>query len=268
MLQQIQHPSGAVVLRSPLLAEAGIPHAFSTRVGGVSAGIFASLNFGNPSPCENRDRPQNIRENFRRLLEAAGSPGRELVEVHQVHGGEVHLVRRGEPAHPGPSSTKADAMVTADPNRVLAIRTADCAPVLIAGTEGRHVSVVHAGWRGVIAGVVPAAVRALRQEGADTLIAAIGPCIGECAFEVGAEVVAEFHREFGTEAGLCRPAGAQAGKWLIDLKRAIDLQLRTAGVTGVDTATHCTHTDDKLFFSHRRDQGMTGRMASVISPRA
>ena len=166
MLEELSHSSGALVLRSPLLASAGIPHAFSTRIGGISSGPFASLNFGNPADCENRDPPENIRENFRRLLDAAGCPGREVVEVHQVHGCGVHSITPGSPAHPGPSSTKADAMVTADPARVLAVRTADCCPVLLASPDGGHVAAAHAGWRGVVSGIVPATVGAIRRAGA------------------------------------------------------------------------------------------------------
>jgi polyphenol oxidase len=263
MLEQVQHSSGAVILRSPRLAAAGVPHAFATRVGGVSGGPFASLNFGNPNPCDARDPPENIRENYRRLLEATGAPGRELVEVHQVHGAAVHLVRRGEPAHHGPGSTKADAMITADPVRALAIRTADCVPVLLASDDGRCVGAVHAGWRGIVAGVVPAVIADFRAMGITRILAAIGPSIGESAFEVGPEVAREFHRVFG-DAAPVRPTGEKA---FVDLKRAILLQLRAGGVTEVDVCSHCTVRDAGLYFSHRRDRGMTGRMASVIAPR-
>lgn len=264
MLELITHTNGAVVLRSPLLTSARIPHAFSTRIGGISRGPFASLNFGNPNPCDDRDPPENIRENYRRLLEAAGCPGRELVEVHQVHGCEVHTARRGQPAHDGPNSTKADAIVTSDPSRALAVRTADCVPVLLASADGQHVSAVHAGWRGVVSGVVPAAVDGLKHDGAEETLAAIGPSIGPDAFEVGPEVVAEFRRVFGADAPVREQPG---GKPHIDLKEAIATQLRRLGITGVDVSAHCTVRDQELFFSHRRDHGVTGRMASVIAPR-
>ena len=264
MLELSTHPNGAVVLRSLLLASAGIPHAFSTRIGGISRGPFASLNFGNPNPCDDRDPPENIRANYELLLEAAGCPGRELVEVHQVHGCDVHTARRGHPSHDGPNSTKADAIATSDPSRALAVRTADCVPVLLASSDGKHVAAVHAGWRGVVSGVVPAAVRELRRGGEDRILAAIGPSIGPDAFEVGSEVVDEFRRVFADEAPVLQQPGH---KQRIDLKSAIALQFRELGVVEIDTSGHCTVTDRELFFSHRRDNGLTGRMASVIASR-
>jgi polyphenol oxidase len=267
MVRLIQSPSGAVILRSSLLEACGIPHAFSTRIGGISEGPFATLNFGNPNPCDRRDPPENIRENFRRLLAAAGiEPTREIVEVHQVHGADVHEVHPDAPAHPGPSSTRADSILTSDPARALAIRTADCAPVLFASHDGRWVAAVHAGWRGTIAGVVSAAVERLRERHGGAWVAAIGPCIGAEAFEVGDEVADGFARAFGAASRTPHPR--QNGKWLIDLPAALIAQLRAAGVEHIDLAQACTFSNSELFFSHRRDQGMTGRMASIIAPAA
>jgi YfiH family protein len=177
------------------------------------------------------------------------------------------MVLRARPTHPGAPpapDARADALVTDDPARVLAVRTADCTPVLIAAADGRTVGAIHAGWRGVIAGVVPATVAALRTLGAGRLIAAIGPCIGVGAFEVGPEVVAEFERLFGRGT----PHVHRNGKNRIDLKGAIQEQLTASGLaqTDIDTLPHCTVRDAGLFFSHRRERGLTGRMASVIAP--
>lgn len=275
--------SGFSPVRFELLSRAGVPHAVSTRIGGVSAGIFESLNFGNPSelPVERRDPASNIRENYRRLIESAACAGRELVEVHQVHGAVVHVVRRGVAgATPVPhggekKDVKADAMVTDDPSRALAIRVADCAPVLMASADGSIVGIAHAGWRGVVAGVVPACVEAMRElvpsmspQGGrhrwHEIVAAIGPCIGPESFEVGPEVVAEFRRVFGGEAPV---RGGDGDRSFVDLKAAIAVQLRRAGAVAVDISPHCTVRDADLFFSHRRERGLTGRMAAVISCR-
>lgn len=249
-----------MLLRSPLLAH--IPHGFSTRRGGVSLGPFASLNLGNPSdlPPERRDPPYNIRENFRRILHNLSCNGREIVEVHQVHGADIHLCLRGRPSHAGPRDTRADAIITDDPGRILAIRVADCAPVLLASHDGRLVAAVHAGWRGVVAGIAPAAAAAMRTLGATQLLAAIGPCIGPDHFEVGEEVASEFTRAFGKSAPIIRTGP----KPRIDLKEALRIQLAQTGITRIDVSDRCTHRDADEFFSHRRDRGLTGRTAGFI----
>lgn len=269
------------LIRSRVLEH--VPHAFTTRLGGVSsgpAGVFESLNFGNPGelPIEQRDPMENIRENWRRVMSAIGSARRELVEVHQVHGAVVHIVRRGERAHAGPRDTRADAIVTDDPTRLIAVRVADCAPVLLASADGRIAGAVHAGWRGVLAGVATAAVAAMRELAprscAAGLAAAIGPCISAEALEVGPEVAAEFERVFGTGTRHVR-AGA-GDRAYVDLKGALAEQMADCGLSrsAIDVLPHCTYRDERLFFSHRRAShahpggiALTGRMAAVIGVR-
>lgn len=251
----------------------GVPHAFTTRIGGVSSGPFASLNFGNPMelpPGVSRDSAANIDENFRRVLEAIHTPGRLIQQVYQVHGAAVRVYRAGDAAREatpqGEFDHKADAMVTDDPRRVLAVRVADCVPVLLASGDGRVVGAVHAGWRGVVLGVLPAAVEAMRGLGAQGIRAAIGPCIGPTRFEVGPEVVAEFAPRW-PDAVREHPE-AVPGKALIDLALALRDQLSGAEVSSVDTIQRCTASEPEWFFSHRRDQGITGRMVGVIGPAA
>ncbi len=256
----------AVVITSPLLASRGIPHCFSTRQGGVSTGMFSSLNLGNPGdlPVDQRDPASNIRENFRRILAAIGCEGRTLAEVHQVHGGAVAWAPGPHPSADRAPDPKADALLTGDPARILAIRVADCCPILLASADGRFVGSVHAGWRGVVAGVLPNAIAALRARGAANLLAAIGPCIGPDHFEVGPEVAAAFARMF--EPGVIR-AGV-GDRSMIDLKEALHRQAAGAGIRECDALPHCTFRDADLFFSHRRDRGRTGRTAALISPRS
>ena len=269
MLERFSAPGGVVVYLSPLLRGAGVPHAFSTRLGGLSKPPFDSMNLGNPNGCEIQDDYANIWANYDRLLAAVGCAGRELLRVHQVHGPSVARVRAGEPFD---VSTKADALAGDDPRRVLSVRVADCVPVLLATEDGRSVAAVHAGWRGVIAGVVPAAVDELRrihsesaEEGGARLLAAVGPGIGFDAFEVGPEVLDEFRRVFGPEAPVRKKGD---GKGRVDLREAIQRQLRKAGVeeNAIDVTDRCTFRDAGEFFSHRREKGVTGRMAAVISP--
>ena len=253
----------------------GVPHGFSTRVGGVSAGAFESLNFGNPMELPAgvaRDPVANIDENFRRVLAALEAPRRRVQQVYQIHGAAVKVYRAGDAlreAHPdGERDHKADAMVTDDPSRLLAVRVADCAPVLLADGSGRVVAAVHAGWRGVVLGVATAAVSAMRELGATGIRAAIGPCIGPDAFEVGPEVVAEFAARWARAVRPHPDAAASAqGKAMVDIALALTRQLLEAGVESVEAAGRCTFSEPEAFFSHRRDKGVTGRMVAVIGPR-
>jgi len=269
----------AHVLHSDLLAAHGIPHGFSTRVGGVSGGVFESLNLGNPSelPAAERDPARHIQENYRRILEAMGCAGRTVTEVHQVHGGAVHVVANPPPGCPAPlpgPDPKADAVITDDARRVVAIRVADCAPVLLSTPDGSLVAAVHAGWRGVIARALPNTVDAMRTLGARELLAAIGPCIGPDRFEVGAEVATQFRRAFSdadSEAGPGNPPVLRAGREgrsLVNLQEALRRQLSAWGVLRCERLPRCVHTEAALFYSHRRDGGRTGRMAGVIGPKA
>ncbi len=266
---------------SRLLTEMGVPHAFSTRHGGVSSGMFDSLNFGNPGelPSAERDPATNIRANWGRLVSAiaVGVPGsepdgREIVEVHQVHGDAVVRVSRGAatPRDAAGRDLKADALVTDDPARLIAVRVADCAPVLLASGNGRVVGAVHAGWRGVVGCVAVAAIREMRASGVNPreMAAAIGPCIGPDAFEVGPEVAAEFRRVFGAGTGHVVDTGV-GGKAMVDLKGALREQLLLAGLppSRIEVLPHCTVRDGADFYSHRRENGRTGRMVGIIGPR-
>jgi len=291
-------------LTSRILAQGPrVPHAFSTRVGGVSGSIsshahFSSLNFGNPSELlsDQRDPPINIATNWQLLLTALNIPDRRLVEVHQVHGSHVYVISRGSPPPPEiEPAPKADAIITNDPAIAIAVRIADCAPILLASADGSIVAAVHAGWRGVVSGVLPAAVYAMRELANKdearyantsahnlTLYAAIGPCIGPAAFEVGEEVAAEFHLAFPHHShdiihapGTINidPAMHLGDKHTntkphIDLKAALKIQLESLGVTHIETIPGCTFNDSANFFSYRRDATRSGRLAAVISPRS
>src|SRR4051812_12770578 len=158
MLLRRTSRDGVVYYASPLLEAAGVPHAFSTRLGGVSQPPFDSMNLGNPSGCAMQDEDDHISENYRRMQRAIGCESRRRCWVHQVHGGDVLAIQSGEPFE---NNQRADALVSDDPQRVLAIRVADCVPILLATSDGQRVAAVHAGWRGVIAGAVSTALREL-----------------------------------------------------------------------------------------------------------
>ncbi len=266
MLDRRTSPSGVVYYGSRLLDAVGAAHAFSTRIGGASSAPFNSLNLGNPSGCDHLDSGERIETNYTLLQQAIGCGGLPRCRLHQVHGSTVHAVRKVEPFENG---ARGDALTSDDPSRVIAVRVADCVPVLLASADGSMVAAVHAGWRGIIAGVIRAAVAALIREHPaqrpGNVIAAIGPCIGQDAFEVGPEVLAEFQDHFGSGAPLVR---CENGKGRVDLREACRIELLQAGIAlkHVDTTDRCTSRDSEEFFSHRRDNGLTGRMAALIAP--
>jgi hypothetical protein len=264
MLKRINSPDGVVTYISPQLADAGIPHGFSTRIGGISSGPFDSLNLGNPNGCPIQDDLQNIRQNYQLFLRAAGCAGRDRVWLHQVHSNGVVRIEAGKSHF---NDTKADALVTDDPNRALSIRVADCVPVLLARDDGQAVAAVHAGWRGVVSAAALQAIKELNRTGdcpANRLIAAIGPSIGFDAFEVGSEVLDEFVQVFGNDVPVRH---AEPGKGRVDLRECLRRQLIDAGVKSdrIDVSDRCTYRDANEFFSHRRDKGVTGRMSAVIA---
>jgi YfiH family protein len=262
VLERRTSPTGIVYYISPLLAQAGVPHAFSTRIGGVSIKPFDSLNLGNPQGAAVQDEWQRIHENYRRLQIVMGAAGKDRCWVHQVHGGDVVFARQG---HEFTNAARADALVSDDPQRVLVVRVADCVPILVASEDGKAVGAVHAGWRGVVAGAVPNALRELRRLTQRDLVAAVGPCISRSNFEVGAEVLEQFRQLLGEQDGLIQPGSN--GKGHLDLRMAVQLQLMAAGVSRdhIDMTDRCTHRDAEEFYSHRRDRGITGRLAALIA---
>ncbi len=252
--------TGLAYYASPALQRLGVRHGFSTRLGGVSTGPFASLNFGSPNGY-GEDRPDHLAENHRRFLSAIGCADAELIRLNQVHADRV------VEAHQARQSCQGDGLVSDDPRIAISIRTADCVPVLMSAADGRTVAAIHAGWRGVVAGIVPRTVQTLRAKAqGQPITAAIGPCIGHDAFEVGPEVLQQFETYFGPDAPLRRRPD---GKGYVDLRQAIHRQLQAAGLApdAIDSTDRCTvrHADE--FFSHRRDHGLTGRMIAVIVAR-
>jgi YfiH family protein len=200
-------------------------------------------------------------------LRALGLEGREWMHLHQVHGARVVRVERGKDHD---HNLKADVLVGDDAERALTVRVADCVPVLLASEDGKVVAAVHAGWRGVIAGAVTGAMEEMKRwrgVPGGRVVAAIGPGIGFEAFEVGGEVIDEFERAFGKEAPVRRRGD---GKGNVDLREAIQRQLIGAGVReeNIDGTDRCTYRHVEEFFSHRRDRGITGRMAGVIAAAA
>jgi hypothetical protein len=224
----------------------GARAVFTTRRGGHSSGLYASLNLG----LLTDDRAEDVRRNRLTLAAALGVAG--FAYIRQVHG--TRVVRSSAAGERPPGELKeADGQVTAVPGVAPMVMTADCLPIAISGAGA--VGVVHAGWRGLAGGVIAAGVRAVRELGDDEeLAAAIGPGAGGCCYEVGEEVHAAF-ASYGH--------GVRRGRNL-DMKAVAAAQLRAAGVDRVHDVGLCTIcAAESLFFSHRRDHGVTGRQAGV-----
>jgi purine-nucleoside/S-methyl-5'-thioadenosine phosphorylase / adenosine deaminase len=264
MLERIEHDQGVVTYQSELLCGAGVPHGFTTRIGGISSEPYDTLNLASLAKDPNSDGNTNVAENFRRVRKALGCRRHIRVQVNQVHGKDVWLPP-AKPIRPI-DAPRADAIVTDRAGLLLMVRVADCVPVLLSDKEGRVVSAVHAGWRGVVAGVVVSAVDAMTRLGGvdpSCLVAAIGPCIQRDRFEVGSEVAQAFDdiglSEAVSHRGVDRPH--------IDLSAAVAHQLEQAGIglPQIDRTDRCTYEHAEDFFSHRRDQGRTGRQAALIA---
>ena len=249
--------SGVEVIRAEALA---VPHGFLGRRGGVSAGELSGLNVGYGS----NDDGQAIDENRRRAI-AAVLPDAELATVHQVHSADAVYVERPWPQDQRPP---ADAMVTDRPGLLLAILTADCAPVLLADADAGVVGAAHAGWRGALAGVTDAAIAAMEELGAkrERIAAAVGPCIAQPSYEVD-----EGFRTRFVETDIVSSRFFAEGPWgkpHFDLGGYVAHRLNLAGIAAVESLNLDTYAEPERFYSYRRathlGEADYGRQASLI----
>lgn len=224
--------------------------AFSTRVGGVSEGPFESLNLG----ILTQDDPANVFQNRHRVADRIGIDPKRARMAWQRHGPVVQKASpegilervRHEPC---------DGWWSDEPGQGMLLLTADCVPVAIARANGATpaLAVLHVGWRGLLAGIVENGVAAL---GEGPLAAAVGPGIGPCCYEVGPDVSGPFTERFGPDV---------VSERKLDLWRAVELALNEADVTEVERTDLCTFCHPELFFSHRRDRGITGRQGVIAA---
>jgi len=226
----------------------GIRHGFFTRVGGVSGGLYASLNCGPGSS----DDAANVTENRARVAHHLGAGDDSPITLYQVHGATALCVEGPVAAQGRP---KADAVVTRTPGLAVAVLTADCAPVLLADPEARVVAAAHAGWRGAVAGIVESAIAEMERQGArrERIRAAIGPTIGQAAYEVGPDFEAELLKGCaGNERFFLRnKANAKAH---FDLPGLVEARLIAAGLAEIERQSPCTYENESIFFSFRRSQ--------------
>jgi len=245
-----------------LAAYPNLHHAFFTRRGGVSEGIYASLNGGLGSS----DDPAKVAENRRRMTEELGLAPEALISVHQVHSADAVIVQ-------GPwngDRPRADGMATAVPGLALGITTADCGPVLFADPHVGVIGAAHAGWRGAANGILESTIEAMERLGArrEKIVAVLGPTISQAHYEVGPEFVANLtgldpnnERFFGPSE---RPGHA-----MFDLPGYIGMRLEAAGIGEFANLGLCTYADEERFFSYRRTthrgEPDYGRLISAIA---
>ena len=234
------------------LAPPNVRALISTRQGGVSRGIYASLNLGDHVG----DDPVAVAAN--RALVSAHTRARPLW-LKQVHGTRVVDAAMDLDSDPE-GVPEADASMTRQVGIACAVMTADCLPVLLCDRTGTVVAAAHAGWRGLLDGVLEATIASMGVPG-NELIAYLGPAIGPLAFEVGDEVRSAFVAVSDAAASAFHPG--HGGKWLADIYQLARQRLTAQGIAQIDGGDYCTVTDEARFFSYRRD-GQTGRMASLI----
>jgi YfiH family protein len=245
-----------------LAAIEGIGHGFFTREGGMSGGIYASLNCGLGS----KDDPAHVAENRRRVAKELGTDAPSLVSPYQLHSAAAVVAEQPWTREDAP---RVDAVVTAKPGLAIAVSTADCVPVLFADAETAIIGAAHAGWRGALSGVLEAALEAMETLGANRsrVTAAIGPAISQAAYEVGEEFERQFlDEDIGNARFFVRPDPASRPHF--DLTGYVAARLESANVAHVETLEICTYSAEDRLFSYRRachrGESDYGRQISAI----
>ncbi len=234
-------------LEAPALAPLdGIRHAFFTRGGGVSDGIYASLNAGVGS----NDLQDRVAINRARMATALGVGADRFLTCYQIHSPDVVVADAPWSAEARP---RADAIVTNRPGLAIGVSTADCGPVLFADPKARIVGAAHAGWRGALGGVTDSTIAAMERLGAarERIVAAIGPMIRQPNYEVGAELLDRFVAAEPANRRFFAPA-SRDGHFMFDLSGYVAARLAAAGVGVVDDLARCTYADAERFYSYRR----------------
>jgi YfiH family protein len=230
---------------SSLAALPGIRHGFFTRDGGVSDGVYATLNGGIGS----KDSPAKVAENRARMAAAIGVKPERLLSCYQIHSPKVVEAREPWATTARPH---ADAIVTREPNLGIGVSTADCGPVLFADPQARVIGAAHAGWRGALAGVLEATIEAMERLGASRLriVAAAGPMIRQPSYEVGTDLVERFLAADPDNTRFF--AAGRPGHAMFDLPGYVAARLGRLGLAAVEDLALCTYGDPGRFFSYRR----------------
>jgi len=248
---------------SSLAGFANIRHAFFTRAGGISGGIYASLNGGLGS----KDAPENVRENRARMAAALRVAPDHLVTAYQIHSADVIVADKPWVRENAP---RGDAVVTQVRGLAVGVTTADCGPVLLADATAGVVGAAHAGWKGAFSGILEATIAAMVRLGGSPaqMVAVLGPMIRQASYEVGPEFRARFLAAEAANERFFVPAERQ-GHALFDLGGYVVERIRRAGIRDVEDLGHCTYSDGDRFFSYRRathrGEGDYGRHINAIA---
>lgn len=232
-----------VSLKSPLLDEiSSINHAFTTRKGGVSTGIFSSLN----AAMEKEDAPEHVLENRRRIARHVGGDPEQLITLRQTHSNKV-IVANSAWNHV--DRLEGDALVTTTPNLIIGVITADCVPILLADPAEGIIAAIHAGWKGATTGIIQNTIEEMLKLGSDpvNIVAAIGPCIWQDSYEVDDE----FYANLKSVPQFFNPS-AKPKHWMFDLPGYVYSRLELAGIKHISPSPADTYTQEDLFFSNRR----------------
>jgi YfiH family protein len=224
----------------------GIRHGFFTRAGGVSEGVYESLNGGVGS----EDSPAKVAENRARMAKHLGVAPDRFLTCYQIHSPEVVVAETPWPSNERP---RADAIVTRTPNLAIGISTADCGPVLLAEPEARVIGAAHAGWRGALTGVIEQTVAAMEKLGAKRgrIVAAAGPMIRQPNYEVGQDLIDRFVATDPNTIRFFKPA-QRPGHSMFDLAGYVVSRLRRAEIAEIEDLGLCTYADPAQFYSYRR----------------
>ena len=258
---------GLLYLTASSLSVPSLAHGFSTRLGGVSRGVFAALNLG----LHRGDSTENVQENYRRFCAVLGVAPQRCVLARQVHRDDVKVVT-AQDAGAGflrPQDYEADALVTNVPGLTLTIFSADCIPTLYFDPVTRCIGAAHAGWRGTALGIAAKTIAAMERlygAKAEHIRAAIGPGISRCCFETDADVPAAMRAALGAEVEPYLQRSAQDGKWHVDLKAINRHWMLRAGLAPEHIAVRgaCTACCTDLYWSHRRMGDVRGSQAAMI----
>ena len=234
------------MIQASSLISPDIRHAFFTREGGISEGIYASLNGGIGS----RDAPEKVRENRARMAASLGLAADHLVSCYQIHSPNVIVA---ETAWTRENAPRADAIVTKVPGLAIGVSTADCGPILFADAQAGVIGAAHAGWKGALTGVIEATVAAMEKLGATRarIAAAIGPLIRQPNYEVGPEFVERFSAGDAASGKFFKPA-VRENHAMFDLPGYIRSRIERAEIKSVEDLGLCTYADPARFFSYRR----------------
>lgn len=247
-------------------AAGGVAHGFSTRLGGVSTGVYESLDLGSTRG----DDPAHVRENYRRFFSAIGGDVGRVALANQVHGDTVRTVTAADVKRDlfDPEPYEADGLVTDVPGVALVVFAADCLPILFYDPERRVIAAVHAGWRGTASGIVERAVEKMAFYGCDPahILAAVGPGISRCCFETHEDVPNAMTEAMGA-AALSAIEVLPTGKFHVDLKALNAKRLESAGLDPAHIAVSpdCTCCMPEKYWSHRATHGERGSQAAMIA---